>query len=259
MSASGAAGFSRTGKTLGRLMLLLLLLQWHFCPAAEPSDSSPNEAATVNAVWIRQQLTLYYTGHRTLYTCGTIEDKVRAVLLDMGARDDVRVDASGCASAFQFESRSIRPPGQPPQAVISVPAAAKGDIRITIEIATPTELTPALLGVLQQRQGERELLARIEGQPIASAGIRSFPARRQRAALNHSSHLLDDSDCELIEELRRQVLPQLGVQSIDNAGRCAAQQSSSRGSQAMLMADALLAVPDADSSFTPLNKAADAP
>jgi hypothetical protein len=219
---------------------------------ADEQPSAPSSDATLSAVWLRQELLLYYTGHRTLYTCQSIEEKVRAVLLDMGAREDLDVEASGCVGYFKLESRLLRLPGRPPQNVVTMPTEARGDVRVRIQLATPTVLTPALLDVLRQRQGERELLARVEGRPAASSGIRAFPAKWQRLELARAADKLDDSDCELVEEIARQVLPKIHVRPISNATRCVASQTSSRGSEARLTADALIAVPGADETVTPL-------
>jgi hypothetical protein len=242
------------------IALLLCPLLWPGLGAiADELKSAPAANATVNAVWLRQELLLYYTGHRTLYTCQSIEEKVRAVLLDMGAREDLKVEASGCVGYFKLESRLLRPPGRPPQNVVTMPTEARGDVRVNIQLATPTVLTPALLDVLRSRQGERELLARVEGRPVASSGIRAFPATWQRLELSRAADKLDDSDCELVEEIARQVLPKLNVRPISNATRCVASQSSSRGSHARLMADVLIAVPGADEIVTPLQPPPAAP
>lgn len=220
-----------------------------------PATAAEQPVQPVNAVWARQQLLFHYIGHRTLYTCRTIEEKVRAVLLDMGARDDLEVQASGCAQAFHLESRTLTPPGRPPQAVINLPAQATSDIRVAIDIATPLELTPALLDLVLQKQREdlarRELLARIENGEQLAAGIKTFPAAWQRVELSRSAEYLDDSDCELVGELATQVLSKLRIRLDGSAVRCAASQSGSRGSEARLAAEALLAASDADSLLSP--------
>jgi hypothetical protein len=226
-------------------------------PVVQSAAAVPDApaAAPVNAIWARQELLFYYAGHRALYSCHAIEQKVRAVLLDMGAKPDLKVHASGCAPSLDFESRSVRPPGRPPQAVISLPSKARGDVRVNIEVAVPMELTPALVAVLQQRQGERELISRIEGEPGGGATIKAFPALRQQARLAMSSRDLDDGDCELIAELARQVFPKIGVRAGNTAARCAASQSSSRGAQARLQAEALIAVAEAAEFAVPLRDA----
>lgn len=231
-------------------------LLWPAMQAAAADAGVPSDAAApVNAVWARQELLFYYAGHRALYSCHSIEQKVRAVLLDMGAKPDLKIRASGCAPSLDFESRSVRPPGRPPQAVISLPSKARGDVRVTIEVAMPMELTPALVAVLQQRQGERELISRIEGESGGGTTINAFPARRRQATLTRSSRDLDDGDCELIAELARQVFPRIGVRTENTAARCAASQSGSRGAQARLQAEALIAIADAAEFAVPLRDA----
>jgi hypothetical protein len=219
---------------------------------ADAAVPEPVVAPTVSAVWVRQELLFYYAGHRALYSCNSIEQKVRSVLLDMGARPDLKVHASGCAPSLEFESRTVRPPGRPPQAVISLPPKARGDVRVNIDVAVPMELTPALVAVLQQRQGERELIARIEGAPGTGATIKAFRAQRRQPTLALSSQDLDDGDCELISELARQVLPKIGIRAENITARCAASQAGSRGAQARLKAEALIALAGADEFLVPL-------
>ena len=49
-------------------------------------------------VWQHHQATLLYSGLTALYTCDGLEDKVRSLLLYLGARDDLKVHAFGCSS-----------------------------------------------------------------------------------------------------------------------------------------------------------------
>jgi hypothetical protein len=63
--------------------------------AATPAEPTATPAATA-AQWHRQTQKFDYTGFTTLYTCDGLEGKVRDILLTFGARNDVKVRATGC-------------------------------------------------------------------------------------------------------------------------------------------------------------------
>jgi len=52
------------------------------------------------AVWTDKELTFVYQGFTTKYSCDGLRDKVRSVLLDLGAqKKDLKVQQLGCSSA----------------------------------------------------------------------------------------------------------------------------------------------------------------
>src|SRR5258706_11517080 len=71
-----------------RLLTLLLL-----CLAATPAPAATDTAA---ATWTEHKSSFQYIGFTSYYTCGGIEAKVRQVLLHLGARGDLKVNATGC-------------------------------------------------------------------------------------------------------------------------------------------------------------------
>jgi hypothetical protein len=50
------------------------------------------------ASWKHQQLKFNYMGFTSHYTCDALQDKVRQVLKHFGARDGLKVQATGCAN-----------------------------------------------------------------------------------------------------------------------------------------------------------------
>ena len=65
---------------------------WAFAaPAAQPG-----EAATAG-VWTAKDMRFEYQGFMSKYSCDGLRDKMRKVLLDLGARADLKVSAYGCA------------------------------------------------------------------------------------------------------------------------------------------------------------------
>jgi hypothetical protein len=72
--------------------------------AGSPSASAPASGAPAEsqpAVWTDKDLTFVYLGFTTRYSCDGLRDKVRAVLLDLGAqKKDLKVQQLGCSSAM---------------------------------------------------------------------------------------------------------------------------------------------------------------
>ncbi len=73
------------GKRITSALLMASLL------AAATADAEP-------AQWKPREFTFNYMGWNTLYTCVSLEEKVRSILLELGARRDssLVVQASGC-------------------------------------------------------------------------------------------------------------------------------------------------------------------
>jgi hypothetical protein len=73
--------------------------------AAEATTASP-PADIVTGTWQPHKVTFSYYGITSLYTCDGLEDRVRQILLHLGARRDVKVYASGCPGPFNTPSHS---------------------------------------------------------------------------------------------------------------------------------------------------------
>jgi hypothetical protein len=63
-------------------------------PAAADTAPAEHQAAT----WKSTDLDFLYLGRTTLYTCDGLRDKMKDILLRLGARKDLTVYASGCFS-----------------------------------------------------------------------------------------------------------------------------------------------------------------
>src|ERR1700687_3092690 len=97
--------------------------------AAQTFGAAPQAAAPtavtgipVAAVWREQHLDFFYMGRTSRYSCDGLRDKVRAMLLDLGARRDLKIAAIGCAD-------DDRPPmhAMPPSLDITFSAPALPD------------------------------------------------------------------------------------------------------------------------------------
>jgi hypothetical protein len=63
---------------------------------AGASPAQASAASGVEATWVPREVNFVYVGFTTKYTCQGLQDKVRNILLKLGARDDVKVTSYGC-------------------------------------------------------------------------------------------------------------------------------------------------------------------
>jgi hypothetical protein len=75
------------------------LLAWMGLPCAAPVWPADTAGIPVPAVWKEQHLNFVYMGRTSRYSCDGLRDKVRAMLLDLGARRDIRISAIGCGAS----------------------------------------------------------------------------------------------------------------------------------------------------------------
>jgi hypothetical protein len=61
--------------------------------------------AGVQALWTAKKLQFTYMGFTARYSCDGLSDKVKKVLLELGARADLKVTATGCSGGFGRPSR----------------------------------------------------------------------------------------------------------------------------------------------------------
>lgn len=62
-------------------------------PALAAADSPAQPAS-----WVQKELNFRYVGFTTKYSCDGLQDRMRRLLLKLGARDDLRVTGYGCIS-----------------------------------------------------------------------------------------------------------------------------------------------------------------
>ena len=187
--------------------------------AAEPAQVVAT--TVVAAVWKPQEISFYFHSFNTFYPCPSLNDKVRRLLLQLGADRGIRVRSTGCNIGY---------------------AMARSPL-VKIRLSVPAEATPEVLAELEKTRTTRELIARVRGGE--AMGLASqFPAYWRRVALDRGVRNLDSGDCELIDAIKRQVLPQLAVRIVRDNMRCGPYQYSSR--PVPLEVEALVAMPAAD-------------
>ena len=162
--------------------------------AQSPVDAS---SETIDAVWKVQSVNFNYGGMSTSYSCGSLRKRVRAILMRMGAHESIEVKTVSCYDLSEFA-------------------------QVQITMATPVEATAENVQALTQYDSKDELIARVRGEALGSAAdVQRFPASWERIALSQDRKLrLAPGDCELVEQLRQQVLPLMSVQVVENRLRC---------------------------------------
>ena len=129
-------------------------------------------------MWKEQHLNFFYMGRTSRYSCGGLRDKVRAMLLDLGARRDLTVTALGCEEP---DSR-VRLGSAGPSLNIVFFAPALPDARAKAS-----------------RPGDWAAVdAQFESFTIANDVFRNMGV----------------ADCELVQEFARQILPRLVVRDL---------------------------------------------
>jgi len=91
-------GNDATVPAAGRLVLLTaaLVLGWLGVGTSAPVAAA--DSGDGAAVWVPKELNFRYVGFTTKYSCDGLRDKVRRILLQLGARADLKVTGYGCIS-----------------------------------------------------------------------------------------------------------------------------------------------------------------
>lgn len=182
----------------------------------------------VQAIWKPQEIVFYFQSFTTFYSCGTLEDKLEQILGQVGAQAEVRVRAPGCGSG-----------------PVSSP-------RAEIRLISPVEATAEALAEAKKGESTRELVARLAGDRARAAELKKkFPAQWQRVTIGrgHDAPSVAGGDCELLEQVRRKILPQLAVRVIEGDTPCPPNPSSLH--RPNLVVDALIEMPKPDEAPSP--------
>ncbi len=162
-------------------------------PAPVLADTA---TAEIEAVWKKQQIRFEYRGYSTFYTCGGLRQKLRSILLGLGARDTLKLDGYACDDT-------------------------SGSARFDILIESPIAATPENVAALTDYTAEQRLVARVHGELLpGAADLQRFPAAWETVSFARGSMRLEPGDCELVEQLLRSILPRLSVQIVRNNLRC---------------------------------------
>ncbi len=188
--------------------------------AARTPEPPPSRALQiVEAVWKVQSLSFAYSGYATVYSCNALLDKVRVILQSVGARETLRIRSLGCQDMVTH-----------------------GRMEITLE--SPVEATPENIETITTYDSTQELVARVRSEHLAGAEeVHRFPATWKTVSMTRDRELkLGPSDCELVEQLRRDVLPRMSIRVQHDRLRCSPVFGNI--GQPQLRVAALVAVPE---------------
>ena len=159
--------------------------------------SRAQSGETIEAVWKPHIIAFEYRGYNTIYSCRELAKTLEAILESIGARDDIRARGLACDDA-------------------------SGTARFQIVFHAPIEATPENVHALTQYDSEDALVARIQGQRLPSAeDLERFPAVRKTVAFARNRKLrLTGGDCELVQQVRRQILTRMAVEIVSDNVRC---------------------------------------
>jgi hypothetical protein len=182
---------------------------------------SPDAASSIQAVWKPVEIKYSYVGFTTAYNCDSFEQKVRSILLRLGAPEQTRVQANGCIDV----NRPSR------------------NFFVTINSAA---VIPASEAKEPPDKATRELAERLTGKkdPLKTE---PFPAQWKTVELARDRRLdLQPGDCELMEGLSKDVLPKLSIKIISDRVLCTPNNLSITTPE--LTVSALVPLPKADES-----------
>lgn len=159
----------------------------------------------VEAVWRPQRLTFQYHSQGRMYRCDILEHKVKSILAQFGARDQLVIRRVACRDFSGF-----------------------AELEVIME--SPVEATPENIRKITQYDSQDELIARVRGAPLPAAeDLQRFPAVWESFAIQRARKVhLEVGDCALVQQLRRQILPRMSVQIIKDNDQVDCSQASPR-------------------------------
>lgn len=177
----------------------LALLVVSLASSAEPLQDP------VAAVWRPQQLIFQYRSEGKMYRCDMLAHKIRSILIQLGARDQVVIRRIACRD---FSTSA----------------------RVEVIMASPVIATEANIREITEYDTEDELIARLRGVALPNPEeLERFPAVWESIALQRAPKVyLDRGDCALVQQLRHQVLPKMSVQIVKDIDRVDCSQASPR-------------------------------
>jgi hypothetical protein len=152
------------------------------------AESTPAAVAgePQSAVWTDKELNFVYQGFTTRYSCDGLRDKVRGVLLDLGAqKKDLKVMQLGCSSP------SGRPDPFP-------------GVRVKMRVLQPADAPDA----------------KPSDQPPVAAHWQPLDLKLR------NSFGIDSGECELVEQIRQKIVPLFATRNVDLQSTCIPHQAS---------------------------------
>ena len=90
------------GRNGGRIGALLVVGSLGF--GAGSSALAAGDPGKEAAAWVEKEVNFRYVGFTTKYSCDGLRDRMRGILLELGARDDLKLIGYGCVGANSPET-----------------------------------------------------------------------------------------------------------------------------------------------------------
>jgi hypothetical protein len=200
------------------LLAVLFVLPRVLLGADATEQGSPEP---VQAIWKNQEFAFFFQSQTTFYSCSSLEAKLQRILKALGVpKPHVKVRSVDC------QGGPVRMP------------------RVLVNVTAPVVATPEAIAERNKGNSKLELTARVRGEKIDPEALAPFPAQWKRVSLSRGAVDLEPGDCELIDELRRKVLPRLAIRVVKDSMHCTPQQLTI--GQPQLEVEALVKVPKPD-------------
>ena len=193
----------RSARAVSMLSVMAVLTQLcNAAPAANPAAGGP-----VAAVWKERHLDFVYLGRTARYSCDGLRDKVRALLIELGARRDLKILTTGCDD---FGGDRV----------------SRGIPSLNITFSSPALPDPA-------------------AKPLHEGDLAATDARFMPFVITSDAFRnMGVGDCELVEAFARQILPKLAARDLKRDIACVPHQLS--GSRFLVQGQILKALPRAE-------------
>ena len=165
--------------------------------ATEPPPIPTTPDVQIAAVWKVQQLNFVYHSDNVVYGCGQLLQKLKVILVSVGASDRIELRSYHC------DERA-------------------GLARFEVRIESPAAATQENIQALATHTSRDELVARVNGERLPSAeDVQVFQAEWRTVSFARNRRMaLHAADCELVEQVQRQLLPRLSVQIVRDNVLC---------------------------------------
>lgn len=180
-------------------------------PGAAPQAAAPYPITgnPVAAVWKERHVEFFYMGRTARYSCEGLRDKVRAMLLDLGARRDPTIVAMGCEDDASGRVSAAGP-------------------HLSITFSAPALPDPA-------------------AKPVRAGDLAATDARFVAFSITTDAFRnMGIGDCELVEQFARQILPKLATRNVRQDITCIPNELS--GSHFMLRGEVLRPLPPGEAA-----------
>jgi hypothetical protein len=145
-------------------------------------ETEPAQTRGQSAVWTARELSFVYVGFTAQYSCDGLRERVTDVLLQLGARRDLEVRELPCVA-------------------LGLPDAFPG-VRIRMNVLRPVTGQSTATGT--------------RATPTAAA----VPAHWKRIDLSSARNGVTAAECELLEQVRTDILPLFATRNVEYGSHC---------------------------------------